>query len=228
MNTTEKKAAQKSKQHTAYYNKAGKRVPGCTTITGVMDKPALVSWANRIGLEGIEVGKYVDELASIGTLAHYLIECRLTGAVADLGDYTKNQIEAAQIPYQKFLNWAKAKNLRREDFAISEGKLVSEKHQFGGTIDLCAVIDGKATLIDIKTAKGIFGEHKTQVFGGYHLLCEENKYGVEKVLILRIGRDETEGFEQVEASDEEIELHRKRFLCCRELYELNRQINKRD
>jgi hypothetical protein len=227
MNTTEKKAAQKSKQHTAYYNKSGKRVPGCTTITGVMDKPALVAWANRIGLEGIEVGKYVDELASIGTLAHYLIECRLKGEDPVLGDYSANQIEAAKIPYQKFLDWGKAKNLKREDFAISEGQLVSEKHQFGGTIDLCAVIDGKATLIDIKTAKGIFGEHKTQVFGGYHILCEENRYGVEKVLILRIGRDDSEGFEEVWSSTEEIELHRERFLCCRNLYRLNQLINKK-
>jgi hypothetical protein len=226
MNSTEKKVAKTAKAHTSYFNKDGIRVPGCTTITGVMDKPALVAWANRIGLEGIEVGKYVDGLASIGTLAHYMIECRLTGKEADLGDYSLNQIEAAKIPYGKFLDWAKKNNLKREDFAVSEGQLVSEKYQFGGTVDICAVLHGKATLIDIKTCKGIFGEHKTQVAGGYRLLCEEAGYGAEQILILRIGRDESEGFEEVWVNKAESDLHVERFKICRQLYDINKKIGK--
>lgn len=33
-----------SKAHQVYKNREGKRVPGCTTITGVLNKPALVPW----------------------------------------------------------------------------------------------------------------------------------------------------------------------------------------
>jgi len=62
------------------------------------------------------------------------------------------------------------------------------------------------------------------VAGGYHILCEENGFMPEQVLILRIGRDEAEGFEAVYVSPQEIELHRKRFLVCRELYDINRLI----
>ncbi|GAI86127.1 unnamed protein product, partial [marine sediment metagenome] len=37
---------------------------------GVLNKPALVPWANNLGLQGINVKDYVDDKADIGTLAH--------------------------------------------------------------------------------------------------------------------------------------------------------------
>jgi hypothetical protein len=225
--TTEQKVRAKSKGHTRYTLADGTQVPGTTTITGVMDKPALVAWANRLGLQGIETGKYVDELATIGTLAHYQIECWITQTIPVLDDYTPNQIQAAEICVKKFHEWVASKNLQPSAFALSEAKLVSEKHRYGGMVDIAAMVDNKATLIDIKTCKGIYSDHKTQVAGGYHLLCEENGYSCEQVLILRIGRAETEGFEQVWVSPGEIELHRKRFLICKELYELNRAIDRK-
>jgi hypothetical protein len=191
-----------------------------------MDKPALVRWANNLGLQGIDSSKYVDGLASIGTLTHYMIECRLTDKEPELGDYTPNEVAAAKRCFQKFLDWEKSKNLNHNDFVVSEGQLVSEKHRFGGTIDLCAMVAGVPTLIDIKTAKGIYGEHKTQVAGGYRLLCEEAGYGVKNILILRVGREDSEGFEEVTVPIAESDLHVKRFLICRDLYEINKKIGK--
>ena len=46
----------KYKAHTRYELKDGTYVPGTTTITGLENKPFLVPWANRLGLEGIAVG----------------------------------------------------------------------------------------------------------------------------------------------------------------------------
>ena len=224
MTASEKTAAKKAKRHTVYKLSDGTRVPGTTTITGVMDKPALVRWANNMGLQGIDTSKYTDEMATIGTLAHYMVECWLTDAEPVLDDYTPNQRTAAAVCVDKFHKWIAAQGIEKTAFALSEAALVSEKHRFGGTIDIAAVVGGKATLIDIKTCKGIYGEHKTQVAGGYHILCEENGFMPEQVLILRIGRDEAEGFEAVYVSPQEIELHRKRFLVCRELYDINRLI----
>jgi hypothetical protein len=43
-----------SKAHTIYKTAEGVRVPGATTITGLLNKPYLVPWANKLGLEGIE------------------------------------------------------------------------------------------------------------------------------------------------------------------------------
>lgn len=222
MTSDEKHAAKKARVHTRYYNKAGKQVPGVTTITGVMDKPALVKWANSLGLRGIDVKEYVDELAIIGKLAHYIIECYIKKVKPDYGDYTPNQVSLAENSVIKFFDWEKETGFNRDDVIFSEQSLVSEKHQFGGTLDIYTVLQGKKTLLDLKTCKGVYGEHKTQVGGGYRLLLEENGHPVEQVRILRIGRTEDEGFEDVRVDKQD--LHGERFLTCRALYTLNKQI----
>ena len=215
-----KHAAKKAKVHTVYKNSNGKRVPGTTTITGVMDKPALVSWANKIGLQGIQVREYVDELAAVGTLAHYMVECDLLKKQPDLSDYTPNQIDLAENALIKYYEWRKHMSL---EVIGCEMELVSEAYQYGGTCDLYCKLDGIPTLIDIKTSKGVYSEHFTQVVG-YRQLLIENGYDVDNVRILRIGRNEDEGFEDKPVT--KIDLHWKRFVCCRNLYELNKQIGR--
>lgn len=216
-------AAKVAKAHTIYKLKDGKRVPGCTTITGVMDKPALVKWANGLGLKGIDSSAYVDELATIGTLAHYMIECHCRNTKPDFGNYTPNQISLAENSYIKWMYWQE-----KSGFVPTHNELVlvSEQHRFGGTLDIIGTINGKTVLVDIKTCKGIYGEHKTQVAGGYAILARENGINLDAVLITRVGRNEDEGFEEVTISDYECTLHQKRFLICRELYDVNSVINK--
>lgn len=218
--TVEKGAAKKSRAHTIYKKKSGLRVPGVTSITGVMDKPALVKWANNLGLQGIDSAKYVDELATIGKLAHEIIEKYLKKETMDYADYTPNQISLAENGAIKYFEWEKKQELKTIG---SEMKLVSEKHSFGGTCDLYAELNGKKTLIDLKTGKGIYGDMFTQV-AGYKILLEENGYPVEDVMILRIGRSEDEGFETKTAVA--INLHVQRFFTCLKLYNLNKEIRR--
>lgn len=218
--TVEQKAKAKAKQHTVYKNAAGKRVPGVTTITGVMDKPALLRWANRIGLEGIEMAQYVDELAAIGTLAHYMVECYLKKTTPNLDPYSKDQIDAAENSVLKFYEWEK-----RNKFSVirSEMQLVSERLQVGGTCDCYCELNGKKTLVDFKTSKGVFDEHFTQV-AGYAMILEDNGFSVQDVRILRIGRTEDEGLDDVAVPA--LALHRERFLACKSLYDINSQIRR--
>ncbi len=42
----------KTKIHTVYKAKAGERVPYVTTILGILNKPALIEWAWKLGTEG--------------------------------------------------------------------------------------------------------------------------------------------------------------------------------
>ena len=215
----------KSKQHTVYKNKEGKRVPGTTTITGVMDKPALLAWANRIGLEGIKMREYVDDKADIGSLAHYLaLNCHLGGEKIDTDDYSKNQISQAENALLKFFEWEKQNKIeliKISGVPMIEVPLVSEVHQYGGTCDLYCILNGVPTLIDLKTGKGIYPEAFTQV-AAYQYLLQENGYPVEDVRMLRIGRDESEGFEDRKVPL--LELHFKRFLICSELYQINKKL----
>lgn len=227
--TAEKHAAKVARQHTVYKLKDGTRVPGVTTITGVMDKPALKAWANRLGLEGIEVGKYVDELASIGTLAHYMIECHCTGEKPALDQYSKAQIDLAENSAIKWMMWQDLVGFVPEH---NELALVSETYRVGGTLDIIGRMtkrDNKRVLVDIKTCKGIYGEHKTQVAGGYGIIAREHRSTVgdiDGVIITRVGRNPDEGFEEVNISDSERIVHEQRFAICRELYAINQAIEK--
>lgn len=220
------KPQRKDRGHQIYRLADGTRVPGVTAIVGVMDKPALVRWANNLGLRGIDSSKYVDALADSGTLAHYLAECDLIGVEPDQGylaEFSKVDIDRAETSLIKLWDWRREHTIK---VIAHELQLVSEKHRFGGTCDLFAEIDGVPTLVDIKTCKALYGrtdEKWTQV-AGYHLLLLENGYEARDWRILRIGREEREGFEYAQIPD--LALHVARFLVCRELYDLNMRLGR--
>ena len=94
-----------TKAHTRYYLSDGTLVPGATTVTGLLNKPALVKWANNLGLQGIDSSKYVDKAARVGTLIHALVEAHITGNKADLSDYTDLEKEMANVGFKKYLDW---------------------------------------------------------------------------------------------------------------------------
>ena len=209
----------KNKAHIRYKLKDGMIVPGATTITRLLAKPALVKWSNNLGLKGIDVNKFVDDLAEIGTLAHLMCVDHLKKEKRDyLEDYNKSQIKQAKHAFGKFLKWEKEHN---PVLIEAEYSHVSEVHRFGGTIDLYCIVDGKKTLIDIKTSKGIFPEHFTQI-SAYKTLLEENHNEVDDVRILRIGRTEAEGFEYREVP--RVDLHWKRFQRLLEIYYINKEL----
>jgi hypothetical protein len=215
------KAKEKTKAHIRYRNKEDKIVVGVTTALNVLSKPALIPWANRLGLQGIDSTKYVDDKADIGTCCHYLIECDLKSETPDLKDYAPAVVNEAENGFLKFLEWKKAHIITS---VKSEIQLVSEVHQYGGTIDIYAELDGKPTLIDIKTSgSGIWPEMKHQV-SAYKQLLEENGHKVDKVMILRVGRSEDEGFEYAEIGN--LDKHFELFLHCLAIYNIRKTIDK--
>lgn len=210
------------KAHTIYKNAAGKRVPGTTTISGVLDKSRfLVPWANNLGLQGIDSSKYVDEKARAGTLAHAMCINHLLKEAAPQEDYTKHEIDQAENSFLKFLPWT---DRHKIEVILAEKPLVSEEHQYGGTMDIYGFLDGEPTLIDLKTSKAIYPEHWIQV-AGYSIILEELGYPLNECRILQIGRDESEGFREEIRSD--LTAEREIFLHCRKIYELQKQVNKK-
>lgn len=207
--------------HQKYHTKDGILVPGVTTVLNVLAKPALVPWANKLGLQGVEVGKYVDSLADIGTLAHKIVECYLTKQEVDFSDYSPNQREKAERAAGKFYEWEKKNTFK---VIKSELQLVSEKHYFGGTCDIYADLNGKKTLIDIKTSKACYSEHFTQC-AAYKILLEENGYPVEDAKILRIGREEAEGFDEKDVPL--IDIHAEKFLACLRILQIDNKLKEK-
>ncbi len=210
----------KTSAHIRYRNRDNEIVPGATTVLGILNKPALVPWANKLGLSGIDVNKFVDDKAEIGTLAHAMVEAYLKGEQADTSDYSKNQIEQAENSLLSFFEWSKDKVLEP---ILLEAPLVSETYQYGGTVDCYCKLDGVLTLLDFKTSKAIYPEMMYQL-GAYQLLLYENGHKVDQCRILRIGRDADEGFE--ERTKNLLGAEQAIFLNCLAIYNLQKGLKK--
>ena len=210
----------KSRAHIRYQLADGTKIPGVTTVLGILNKPALVKWANNLGLQGIDSTKYRDEMADIGTLAHQMIVDYFNKVETDTTDYSKNQIDLAENCLLSFWEWEKDHQI---EVIMAEQPLVSEEYGFGGTIDLYCNLNGVPTLVDFKTGKGLYPEHTYQV-AAYGNLLMTNGYDLENMQILRIGRDANEGFEVYSGSIgwRQWEL----FKHCLSIYNLQKEIRK--
>lgn len=210
--------AYKTKAHTIYKKQSGAVVPGVTTVLGILNKPALVPWANKLGLQGIDSSKYVDKMASIGTLAHQMVHDYFKKVETDTSEYSPDDVSKAENCMISFYNWV-GENVVEP--MILEEPLVSEIYGFGGTIDCYCRLNGTLTLLDFKTSKAIWPEMFHQV-AAYKQLLLANGYETLQVRILRIGRDETEGFE--DRSVTKLNLHWDIFENALNIYNLQKQL----
>ncbi len=199
-----------------YKNAADEALTSVTTALAILAKPALVIWANRLGLKGIDSNKFKDELADIGTLAHYFVMCRLDNEIPEVDEFTPEQVRSGQICYQKYIDWESRNPVKP---LLIETPLVSEVYQYGGQVDLYALSSGTYMLVDFKTGKGLFPESTYQV-AAYRQLLKENGFPVDKVVILRIGRDEFEGVEEKIISTTELDNGFQIFIRCLEIHNL--------
>lgn len=189
----EQKYSNRSKIHTVYKNKVGVRLPGVTTILNIMAKPALIHWAWDLGRRGIDYRVHRDELADIGSLTHDMILCHLKNKKWDDSEYSKKQIDKAENCFLSYLAWEKQHDIEP---VLLETPLVSERYQYGGKLDFYGQVDGVLTLLDFKTGKRLYAEHSYQL-AGYRQLLIENYSMPLQYMLLNIGRDETEKFEQL-------------------------------
>lgn len=182
--------------HQVYKNAAGKRVPGVTTVLGILDKPGLLKWAWRMGQDGKDIEKVRDEAAAIGTVAHARVEAYLRGLEFDASGITLERMQQSGYAFDAFAEW-----WARERYAVAatELQLVSERWQVGGTLDILARRDDGLTLVDIKTSNAIYREHRMQAVA-YAAMYEETHAGghIERVMIVKIPKYESGTVEPVE------------------------------
>jgi len=217
---TKSDAPKKSKAHVIYKLEDGTKVPGVTTVLGLLNKPALVIWANRLGLQGIDSSKYRDAMAEVGTLAHQMVVDYFNDVKTDTTDYSENQINLAENCLLSFWEWEKGHKI---EVIMAEKQLVSTEYGFGGTIDCFCKLDGQPTLLDFKTGKAIYPEMMYQL-AAYEQLLAEDRHSVEIIRILRIGRDEDEGFEERQVGD--TSKYFDIFKHCLAIYNLQKDIRK--
>lgn len=163
-------------------------VPGVTTVLRVIDKPALIQWSvdqvaayavnnvdallSRNYEQGFGFLRYfhsrkpkegdplrqahrfvLNDAAELGTNTHDWIEAYLNGwDLPDL-DYPE-----AEEMVEQFLLWESEHTVEP---ILTEATVVGDN--YAGTLDLFALVDGVPTLLDIKTSRGLWREHRMQV-----------------------------------------------------------------
>jgi len=167
-------------------------VPGTTTITKQVDKPELLGWVARVTREGLNHRAIAEESARVGTLAHEMVRCHLLGIEPDLILYSPNLVRLAENAMRKFLAYM---DRHRLEPLMMEAPLVSEAYRYGGKPDFYGLCDGLPTVLDWKTGSGVYEGHRLQA-AAYWNLVVENGHPVEDVRILRIGREETGGYQE--------------------------------
>ena len=210
----------------------GSKVPGVTTILGELawNRGALIGWAFKVGQEEPDLKSPYqkrDEAAALGTALHETIEASLRGqsdnavrealaeAVADEDAY-----KPVLKSLESFFRW---RDMTRFEPLHLEMSLVSERHRYGGTIDVEGNCGGMLSLLDWKRTGGIYRETHIQV-EAYRKLYEEN-YPERRLdgwlHVVRFSPTQG-GFEHAcwEPSDDWF----APFLLARELYDWNRRL----
>jgi hypothetical protein len=175
----------------AYRNANGERLPSVTTITGMLDKPALLFWAWKLGNDGISLEEARRTAANIGTVAHARVEAHLRGMRFCEEDIPADTLTASSNAFMGFLKWWDESGLV---IVSTEEKMVSERLGVGGRLDIMAAKaadPSRLVLVDIKATNGIYKEHRIQT-AAYKALYEEAHPGrsVGEVWIVRLPKDE--------------------------------------
>lgn len=180
------------KEHAYFLD--GKPLLGCTTVLGVIAKPALVPWAAKMTVEYIEAnckkaktqegsGYFVtkddlkaakgahnrkkEKAADDGTELHAMVEAFVKDAIEN---HNGQPMGAFPAKIKCFVDWATKEDIR---FLASEKRLYSEKLWVAGTCDLMFEKGGKRYVGDVKTYKKIWDRVPVIQTAGYALMAEE-------------------------------------------------------
>ena len=141
-----------------------KHKPSVTDLVKLLDKPALMKWANKIGLEGISLDEYWQKSRSAGTSLHKQIEMFIANR-------TPFEDKAFQERFLYFF----------QDKRILEFEKPVETDLFTGRFDIKFEWVGKPYIADFKSNQSrIYLENKLQL-AAYRMA--EGCHGVKVISI---------------------------------------------
>jgi len=176
----------------------GKPMTGCTTILGVLAKPALIPWAAKMAVEYIkEHGREIDlddlqgwvvspalldeartahakkrdNAADAGTQLHALVEAWVLECIDKKDGLPHADSDKPELG--AFIQWAVKENIR---FIATEQRLYSKELWVAGTCDLIFEKDGKRYIADVKTFKKIWDKVPLIQCAGYSIMYEEMEH----------------------------------------------------
>jgi len=120
--------------------------PSVTELLNLLDKPGLLPWANKIGLEGISLKEYRKKCLSKGSSLHKQIE-------AFINDGVEFEDEKNQENCIKFLSGVIVLDI--------ESKIETDHYQ--GRYDIRYEREGEIFIGDFKSSNGIYLENVLQL-----------------------------------------------------------------
>ena len=153
-----------------YKNAAGDSVPSWSAIGSQWGEGAkgLQWWYWQKGKNGLDFNEMPE--AEVGSIAHQMIDYEVKAKELDLSQFAIEKVEQAQ---QCFDNWHEWVGRNKFKPVQTELSLISEEHQFGGTIDCIAMINDKLSILDVKTGKEVYASQVVQIVA-YAQLWHEN------------------------------------------------------
>ena len=188
-----------------YVDELGKEYPSVTTILNVINKPALIPWAKKQSLEKVKyvlqnhvMNGTLPEIKSTDDIDAIINEASKTPdkALQLAGDFGSH----AHALIEKVIN-ARIHN-DKEPVITADFKVVMEsfemfceqynpvfvgsevqvcyrpaytKIRYAGTVDAVIIHEDNPIVVDFKTSKGIYDEHRLQVGAYSHALQTLNK-----------------------------------------------------
>jgi hypothetical protein len=166
-----------------------RRVPGVTTIVKFCGESAdgLIQWAWKVGYDGQTLDDARQKPRDAGKIVHAMIEADVRGQdPPDLTSLGMEMREKAERAFSQFIEWKRTESFETIGAELS---LVSQKHGYGGTMDL-ARTNGRVTLMDYKAGKGPYIGHLVQLAGYGGLWAEHNPdKPIERFELLRISAE---------------------------------------
>lgn len=216
-----------------HYTVDNNTVDGVTSVLGVIAKPALIAWAANMAhdyiLAELKPGCALDEVdikdlavgaknahrvkrdksADIGGMFHAWAENYIK-----TGEKTEVFNEQLQNTVDAFLAWEEENKI---EWIHSEVKVYSKEHNFAGTFDFIAKINGKMMLGDFKTSSGIYPEMFAQT-SAYQIAYQEEhpEAHFDGQIIVNIRKDGT--FEHLESDALSYKRDKQAFLNALGLY----------
>jgi len=179
------------------YPRNGKNYVSVTTVLGCLDKPALIPWAvnsfEKKALEGFLGAKKRGEnlILSPSDITDILAAAKKSyrqqsGTATSIGTQVHNAIsvyfkdgtepsfedDRALAAFLAFLDFLK----KNEIVPIASEQVVyDDDHEYAGTMDLAAFVNGVPMAVDFKCSSGIYKENRLQVAAYMHAWNLEGK-----------------------------------------------------